>query len=92
MAVVPDINWNHPKGTTHLCILLMSKINVVDAVDVCLGKEPKVQRKEHLGPMMVKMRYDKQNELELMGLYFDAGRPSDKQIITQRTPGEERNA
>ena len=45
-----------------------------------------------LKPMMAKMRYDKQNELELMGLYFDVGRPSDKQIITQRTPGEERNA
>ena len=51
-----------------------------------------VQRKEHLGPMMAKMRYDKQNELELMGLYFDVGRASDKQIITQRTPGEERIA
>ena len=51
-----------------------------------------VQWKEHLGPMMVKMRYDKQNELELMGLYFDVGRPSDKQIITQRTQGEESNA
>ena len=43
-----------------------------------------VQRKEHLGPMMVKMRYDKQNELELMGLYFDVGRASDKQENTRR--------
>ena len=51
-----------------------------------------VQRKEHLGPIMAKMRYNKQDELELMGLYFDVGRASVKQIITQRTQGEERNA
>ena len=76
------------KGTTHLCILLMSKINVVDVWE----EGAVVQWKEHLDPMMVRMLHDKENELELMGLNFDVGRASDKQIITQRTPGEERNA
>ena len=57
------------------------------------GEEGTVaQRKEHLGPIMAKVRYDKQDVLELTGLYFDVGRASVKQIITQRTLGEERNA
>ena len=43
-----------------------------------------------LGPMMKKMRCDKQNELELMGVYFDVGRAFGKQIITENTRRREK--